>query len=117
MDLAGRIIFTAAFGAFGLLLLFRFAPAGAYPRTHDLRIRNIFSVRIIPWEDISGFTLRRWTWWNRQPMGHAELRDGRAVHITGIQANNIGAGAARRVVDELNELLPEMQDRSNHNHG
>jgi hypothetical protein len=107
MDLPGRIIFTSAFASYGLFLLFRVVPAGAYPREHDLRIRNIFSTTMIPWEEIKGFTLQRRRWWNRQPMGYVELKDGRSVHVVAIQANNIGGGAARGVIDELNALLPQ----------
>lgn len=61
---------------------------------------------------ISGFSIRRWTWYNRQPMGHVDLKDGRSMHISAIQVNNIGGGAAQRVVDELNAILPTLQQRA-----
>ena len=104
LPLFPKLAFTLVWMGFELFLLVRFLPSGAYPRVEGLLIRNIFSSRTIPWDDIERFTLRRsgWFYW---PIGWAELRDGSAVHIYGISKNNLPHDSAQREIDALNRLL------------
>jgi hypothetical protein len=95
-------VFTLTFAGF---LLVRGAPAGVYPRADGIKVRNMFRNYFIPWVEVEGFSLRRWTWWSIGDRGHVDKVDGTSVNTTGIQANRISRRGAQRVVDELNELL------------
>ena len=106
-SLGFRVFFSVGFVAITLFMLLRVVPAGAYPKADGLKVRNLFRTSLIPWDQIQGFSLKMWRWWNRQPMGHVEKMDGTSVNISGIQANNIGKRAAQRAVDELNALLTQ----------
>lgn len=71
-------------------------------------LRRVF----IPWERISGFSLR-----TRKfiftPIGHANLKDGSSVPLYGIAAPNPGirpnSRTAQQMIDELNQLLREQR--------
>jgi hypothetical protein len=114
LSVTAKIVFSSIVAIFVTFMLVRNLPAGAYPEDEGLRVRNVFSSRFVPWDQIQGFSLKMWRWWNRQPMGHVEMSDGTALNISAIQANNIGGRAAQLAVDELNALLAERKSTSAH---
>ena len=107
---SGKVFFTCVFLGYVIFVLARLFPAGAYPRPEGLLVRNLFRTELVPWDEIQGFSLKHWGWrWNYGDMGHVERTDGTSLHIAAIQVPNIGGGAARRAVDELNAMLRERR--------
>ena len=107
--LLGRIalivfgVLAAAMGYVGL----RFASAGARPEHAGLRVRNVFTQRVIPWADIEGFSLGRYS---LSPyMGRVHLRGGAIWPIWGIAAPNIWPDNPRtaKLIAQLNDELPK----------
>ena len=105
--LPARIVFIGAGVGLGWFLVGRIALAGVRLRDDGLEVRGPFSHRILRWDQIEAFELRRWTVLPR--LGQARLQDGSRVPLFGIQeirsAFNQGDRQAHEIVATLNERL------------
>lgn len=105
----GTITFCVLVGAFVLL---RVAPARLCVLLDGVRVVNYVRSRFIPWEAISGFSLRPWNpLWT--PVGYVDLKDGSSVPVLGISRLRPELWPKRKpaddMIDELNRLLGEVR--------
>ena len=102
-----RIVFIGAGVGLGWFLVGRIALAGVRLREDGLEVRGPFSERVLRWDEIEAFELKRWTVLPR--LGQARLQDGSHVPLFGIQeirsAFNQGDRQAHDIVATLNERL------------
>jgi hypothetical protein len=109
----GRIVEIAVAAVIALFGVLRLGRAGAYADREGIRILNPFRSIRVPWKDIQGFSLRPHGLWAE--VGHADLRDGRSIHILGIQPPNRlfrpRDRSAQVIIEELNERLRYEQNR------
>ena len=107
LQLPARVVFIGAGFGLGWFLVGKIALAGVRLRDDGLEVRGPFNARILRWDEIEAFELRRWTMLPR--LGQARLRDGSRVPLFGIQeirsAFNQGDRQAHEIVATLNERL------------
>jgi len=108
-----NVAFAAIAISFGAFCLLRVTRCGVYPKDGGLRVMNPFSSEWVSWTDVVGFSLRPWGPY--PAIGHVDLRDGRSIHIWGIEAPNPlfrpKNRSAQLLLQELEQLRPTEPDR------
>lgn len=99
---AGDRIATIAFGVAMAAFLARYATLAAIPRPEGLRIRNLFTSRTVPWDEVLGLR-----WPDGDPWATLDLTDGESVSVMAIQRADAEAG--RREALRLVDLIEERQ--------
>lgn len=105
--LPARVVYIGAGVGLGWFLVGRVALAGVRVHETGLLVRNPFTTRLVPWQEIHAIVLGRYFVFSR--MGCALLRDGSRVPLFGVQHTesmfNQGDRQAHEIVDELNAAL------------